>query len=132
MPTILQAGKRLTHKYKDRWAHLDEWDESNPTIIKVLKGKHLHDYQRDERDGKPVSYYDMSDAGTTVFNVVVKKPKGLDKDEVYRALADNMNYGGCSHEHDCCGCGSGSISYSTMRRTGRNEWYVEMWHSRNY
>jgi hypothetical protein len=132
MPFILKAGKRLTHKYKANYAHLDQWDESNPAIIKVLKGKRLTEWERQQRQREDPrkSYIDASDAGMSYFNVVVKSPKGLTANEVYRALVDNMNYGGCSHDFDCCGCGSGYVS--TVRRTGRNEWYVEMEHTRNY
>jgi hypothetical protein len=100
MATKQFIEERLTSRYVDSCSHLDQWGQSFE--IKVLGDKLL-----DEGNG-----YDVGP--TTRFRVI--GPKGADQKVLQRTISQNMSYGGCSHEHDCCGCWSASASVTKVRK----------------
>lgn len=143
MAEIIKTSRRLTRAYKDNWSHLDKWDDENPITLKVLKGVILEPWQRDQRNGIDIrsDHYDPdpSDAGVSVFTVIVKDPTNLSRSEVLQVLSDTFDTGGCDCPGDCCGCMSSHVSWVETKlvrdkgnRPHRNHWRVVMRHGRNF
>ena len=105
---------RITNKYVDSYAHLDQW--GNPIEVKVL-GETLIETSQD------------FDSGDTVkFGVAV--PKNVDTKLALQALRDTFNRtGGCHHEYDCCGCAS---YYAKIRPVKKGFFSVIVKTSYNY
>lgn len=112
MPELIHIRKRLTRRYNDDHAYLDEWQDLGR--VKLLA----------HREVDPGNGFD--DTGSYLVHAVA--PAGLNPRDVRRALRDSMSYGGCSHEYDCCGCPSAYAkvrqitprTFSILVRTGRN------------
>lgn len=113
MTCFTTIESRLTHRYVDSAAHMDQWGPQ--VTVKVLGGRVL-----DTGNG-----YDVGP--TTRFTVVA--PKTADAAYVTKALRDTFSYQGCSHEYDCCGCGSSSAH---IRKVKRGVFSVLLSTSRNY
>lgn len=121
MATITRIYKRLTHKYKPAWSHLDRWDCSTPVTIKELQGVF---YPPSDPDPDP------SDDGRTIHRVVMMKDyQKLSTRMLERMLWDHYKVGGCGHEYDCCGC---QHNYVDVTRLSRREFLIKMEWRRNY
>lgn len=84
------VSPRITRRYVDSYAHLDEWGQS---------------FQVKELGMETIALSeDMAEGDTVRFGVVV--PKHVNKKLALQALYDQYNRGGCAHEWDCCGCAS--------------------------
>jgi hypothetical protein len=105
---------RCTHKYRDGWDSLDQWQELGPA--KVLERRNFRD------DGEGYSQWTK--------RVIVPRSTisryGIEK--VERAIGSTLSYSNCQHEHDCCGCVS--VSADAEHRGGR-EFLVRVSASRN-
>lgn len=113
MSQLVHVQERLTHRYNDDYAHLDNWRYLGR--VKVLGG----------REVEPDNGYD--EAGAYLMHAVA--PRGLDPKAVRQALRDSFTRSGCSHEYDCCGCVS---SYARVRQITPRTFSVLVRSYRNY
>jgi len=109
------AYRRLTHKYAQGWAHLDE-HEYMGFSVRVVTGRFI----RGEK-------YD--DAQTTALHITTSRPVTLD--EITAAM--HLEYSaGCTCEFDCCGHFHGGPSQ--IRRASKNgrHWRTILTYMPNY
>lgn len=102
--------KTLSHKYRDSRMNPSEYI----CTAKVLAPSRIEEAK------------DFVEGNTYCFRVVA--PAGFNTD-LSRAIQDTFTYGGCSHEHDCCGCAS---AYAEVRRVSAREYKVRMRTLYNY
>ena len=114
MSTIFHGYRRLTQKYRNGWAHLDERE-----FIGVFKMLSISPGCYDADYGESMTQY-----------VTIQAPKGATKKDVADAVADEFLQG-CQHEHDCCGCWFGGSYTHTLRHIKRREWTCKLGYSRN-
>ena len=117
MPRNHQVHQRLTHRYSDAWAYLDESRVIG--AVKVLS-----------RPARVFIPDDAIDVRPYVLTVVL--PAGLNRRQrkrLAKAYAEQASGSACRHEFDCCGC----ISWScrVRRRNGR-EVHLVRTGTRNY
>jgi len=118
--------RRVTHKYRDGWSSMDEWDVLGTARV-------VRSY--DER----LAEDDEDDAGTVLL-VEVKlndgDPAVANADTVRRALEDTFAGSSCTHDWDCCGCVStharARLLDGTPAGAAGSSWLVVQTHYRNY
>lgn len=115
MAYIIHAAPRLTHKYRDGWAHEDQW--GNPITFKVLAPRMTEAPGEEEYD----------EGGTHLYRVIGHKR--MDKQAQVDALRSYFNGSKCRHEHDCCGC---ATTYANVRPVGRGQFSVRVRLTFNY
>lgn len=115
MAYIIHAAPRLTHKYRDGWAHEDQWGDS--IQFKVLAGRMTELPGEEEYD----------EGGVYLARVVGHKR--MDKKVQAEALRSHFSGSRCRHEYDCCGCAS---NYASVRYVGRGEFSVRIRTTYNY
>lgn len=113
MNNIINLESRLSHGYRDGWSSLDEWQTIG--TAKVLARRNL----RDKGEGS---------LSWTERVVVSRDTLAAGIETVERAIGSTLSYGGCRHEHDCCGCVS--VSAYAEHKGGR-EFLVRSYSSRN-
>lgn len=102
MDTILDSQSvdlQLTHKYRSHWRHLNRQHHLGSVNIIDILSPHAPDKFE----------------GCTVIKRAVWVPREGAKvpyktASIVRALEDSYSYGGCDHEHDCCGCESSNAT----------------------
>lgn len=88
---ILQ--KKLTHKYRDGWDYLDEWEG-------------LGRYEHVMYGGvKEVNDLEQSQSQEMLIRVTDIEPT-VTEDDIVRALKNTFTFSHCQHDYDCCGCRS--------------------------
>lgn len=96
------AQVRLTHHYVDSCASMDDWGDS---------------FEFEEVFRNPLTpgngYDDLGSVRVTIQGDA-SKPAA----DQMKALYSTLGYGGCSHEYDCCGCYSQSVSQLKQRSPG--------------
>lgn len=97
--------KRLSHKYRDGWRHLDE--EVFVGTVKMLKTRKLEDHGI---DGK-------------LHLTRVIAPASLGDTDLSYAIGSTLSYSRCQHEHDCCGCATVGAD---VRRLSRRQYSVKL------
>lgn len=102
--------KRLSHKYRDGWRHLD--DEVFVGAVKMLQPRKLED---DGIDGK-----------LHITRVIA--PASLGDTDLSYAIGSTLSSSHCRHEHDCCGCATVSAD---VRRLSRRQYSVKLFTSYN-
>lgn len=107
------VAPRLTHKYVGTWQHMDQWGDA--IRVKLLAPKVVE-------QGNGFEY-----GPTTVQRVIA--PRNADPKAVARALYDEFNQHGCSHEYDCCGCAS---YRADVKQVGKREFNLTISTSYNY
>jgi len=99
--------KRISHKYRDGWAHLDEYEAIAQWTYR--RGAVVMDEQEE---------YSPENYRTEVVFATVKPLKEqrasyrLNPDQmrdVTQAIRDELSGSACTCEHDCCGCRSYSV-----------------------
>jgi hypothetical protein len=106
---------RLTRNYNDDYSHLDEWQHIGR--YRVLSS---HRSRPNEDD----------DADSWGYAFTVKVESDARPEVVELALYNEFGIGGCSCEHDCCGC---VFAYAEdVRRVKRKEWTFHVRYARNY
>lgn len=113
MPYTIYAAPRLTWRYRDGWAHEDQW--GNPQRFKVLA----------PRVTRHAEEYDEVD--TVLYRVI--GDKRADQKLQAKALNDYFSGSSCRHEYDCCGCVS---TYASVRRVKPGIFSVLVSGTRNY
>ena len=117
MQTTLE--RRVTHKYRDGWRNLDEWETLGAVTVRRRFGEQLKDDA------------DIDDEAGTVLLVEVEL--ALDgeytEDDVRRALNSTFSGSDCTHDYDCCGCVS---RYARAQAMGGKEWMLLINYTRNY
>lgn len=113
MPATYRLQERVSYRYRDGWAHEDEWRSLGDA--KVLPARCVR-----EAD-------DFDDGGTYLRHAII--PRGMDPEAAKRALADTFSGSSCQHEWDCCGCAS---YRSDVRRIGRRQFVIVTNVSFNY
>lgn len=87
---------QLTHKYARHWRELNQ-------------SHYLGDAEISDRlSGQPDEYGSHNTILRLKF--IPFKDKKYREANVIRALEDTFTFGGCDHEHDCCGCASGNAT----------------------
>lgn len=66
--------------------------------------------------------------GNVYYFRIIARPGDRGRD-LSRAIRDTFSTGGCSHEHDCCGC---ATTRATVRRVGSREYKVQTRTTFNY
>ncbi|WP_274643992.1 hypothetical protein [Pseudomonas serbica] len=133
MKTAISIESRLTSRYVQGYAHLDNWER----VCDARKSKsYMVAAPSDE---------EASDGGSTAL-LVVLTPAELDAAKntyrrvagngrlsftrwMNRAIEESLSGGGCGHEYDCCGCAS---YYADAHRTKPREFSVIVRLSYNY
>lgn len=100
MASNIIATIRMTRHYVDSCSHLDKWGREYR--FKMLQGRQI----------RPPDGYD--DGGSCLVRVIGSKT--LNQDAQANALRDTLGYGGCAHEHDCCGCKSVHAQVTKVKR----------------
>lgn len=108
---------RKTHKYVGTWKHLDEHE-----CIGSLDVRSTRTEMDESDDGcEPMSQEHL---------VIVKPNEGVSDEAITGALQDHFSSHGCSHEYDCCGCRSYSVS--SVHKLSGEYWLVTVGSTRNY
>jgi hypothetical protein len=102
--------KRLTHKYRDGWRHLD--NEVFVGTVKMLQPRKLEDHG--------------IDGHAQLARVIA--PASLGGVDLSYAIGSTLSSSHCRHEHDCCGCASVSAD---VRRLSRRHYSVKLFTSYN-
>lgn len=105
MAEVIQLRRRLTHKHRDGWAHLDKHSELGEA--KVLAPRLIANGNGFD-EGPRYRYKAVIGAG------IDPKLGAVALHEYFRAAYTSS----CSHEHDCCGCRFASVN--VKHRRGRN------------
>lgn len=105
--------ERVTHRYRDGWAHEDQWRRLGD--VKVLPARCVEEPR------------DYDDGGVYLARAII--PRGMDPHAAKRALADTFSGSSCQHEWDCCGCES---RYTSVKRVGRREFVLRTRVTFNY
>lgn len=108
----------LRRKYARHWRHL------NPSYT-LGQAQELETYSTprddygDYRMIKKVKFIPRQDKRFRVPNVI-------------KALEDSYTFGGCDHQHDCCGCASGYADVIPWPQGEEGEYMVSISVSHNY
>jgi hypothetical protein len=111
MAVLAHIYTTLSHKYRD--SRLDPVEYV--ATVKVLTPTRIEEAE------------DFDEGDTYFFRVVA--PSADRGRDLSRAIRDTLSTGGCSHEHDCCGCAS---TYASVRRVGPREYKVRTRTTYNY
>lgn len=98
---LISVNKRTSHKYRDGWAHEDQWEHLG--VLKVTPAKVTEEGNR----------YDEGDTYVRFARIQNISRKGFKM--LKQGLQDTLSGSGCQHEYDCCGCAS---YRSIIRRVG--------------
>jgi len=127
---IVHLQLRETHKYRDGWSHLDNWDDF-PYALHLLASKRVWDDQGESFTGEIVVRIENTD--TKEFFRVLGSDGGPEHTEqlgvIFHAIADTLGGSRCRHEHDCCGCVSTSVN--EIRSVTGEYWVLQISGSRN-
>lgn len=113
MAAMIYLRKRMTHKYRDGWSGLDQWNHVG--TVKELAARRLEEPR------------DFDDGG--VVGITVRAPAALARTDLRDALASYYSGSSCQHEHDCCGC---AFYRASVRRTGRRDYFIRVSIGYNY
>jgi|GEM_PF-3490676 len=108
---------RKTNKYVGTWAHLDEWEDIGTAEI-IERNAEVQDHE----DPCEPTLIQM------LLRVTTNEPK--DNEAVKLAIMDTFSRHGCSHEYDCCGCWSTTVT--NVHSMGGGFFLVTQTASRNY
>lgn len=131
MQETKSLNKRLTHKYVGTYKHLDAHEEIAQYVV-MNQTNMLDD---DEDDPDPCDH-----RLTFLYLKITDIKEGLGEDSIADAIYDEFSAGGCSCEHDCCGCRSYTVVQAEKckqfnygyRDADCQVWMVLVASSRNY
>ena len=109
---------RKTHKYRDGWSHLDEFETVGS--FSILKSGELNDTSSE------------SDGGTLVRIVQVKRTEETSDEVVENALIATFSYSNCQHDYDCCGCKTYYVDSALKKSQDDDIWLVLVNYYENY
>lgn len=111
---------RLSHKFRDGWSSLDQWDEDVGTAHVLEHTPRTVDHYSVEGD----SYAHSS------FTVLVTSSGDRPLPDMEEVLQDSFGGSSCRHEYDCCGCWSYGVH--NVERLDDSVWSFDISASRNY
>lgn len=103
---------RMTHKYKDAYRHLDE----NIRVGTVETLRHI-ERKKGSEDGKNL----------LIIRVTLDQDRDtlLDMETIRDTIYRHFTYSGCTHEYDCCGCISQTVTgIKLLRVNGFDDNYI--------
>ena len=127
MKTKLTIHRRLSHKYRTAYQHLDQWERLTEI---TQKAPAVEDWVESE-DG----YSWTSKVLVTMSLSQLAEAKrhhrsdtGMTFSQTLRSAIESLYEAGCSCEHDCCGHWFG---YGDAVRVKPREWMVTIYRSAN-
>lgn len=98
---VVGISKRVTHKYRDGWAHEDRWQYLGHLL--VTPAKVTEEGNRYDEGDTYVRFARISNISRKAFK------------ELKRGIQDTMGGSRCHHEYDCCGCASYHVQVERVR-----------------
>ena len=113
MTTLIRnLAIRKTYKYVGTYRDMDNWQ---PIGTFFIQGE--------------TRWNETFDGWSGVTIVAVREDAGIERGQIIDALVSNFEVGGCSCDHDCCGCLSTTVQ--TITHIGGDEWAVFTLNYRN-
>lgn len=133
MKAAISIESRVTTRYVQGYAHLDDWAKvcnarrSAPHVVALPDDEEASD------GGSTAVLVVLSPADLATaknnYRRVTAQNKPTFTRWMTRAIEESMSGGGCGHDYDCCGCAS---YYADAHRTKPREFSVVVTRSYNY
>jgi hypothetical protein len=133
MKTAISIESRLTSRYVQGYAHLDNWEQvcnartSKSYVVAAPSDEEASDGGSTAR--LVVLTPAELEAAKATYRRVVSNGRPSFTKWMNRAIEESLSGGGCGHEYDCCGCAS---YYADAHRTKPREFSVIVRLSYNY
>lgn len=133
MKAAIRIEARLTTRYVQGYAHLDNWVRVCDARITAPRVVALPDDEEASDGGAVARLVVLTPADLTAARNAHRRSGG-DKTQSFtkwmnRAIEESLSGGGCGHEYDCCGCAS---FYADAHRIKPRVFSVVMRTSYNY